>query len=263
MARASGPRTCKTSHRDHVGRVVNDISSGGLSQDYVVAPCCCSCHAHHELSQSLPLFPATDGSCTIDQPSNASSTYSPTSIELPRSQTVAPHLPPFEPSNWQFDSGALWDDPFTSSSSYLDLNSCLHGGSPSYPFEFLGTLNELSLSAMPENLDSHPLFSQPRTPLSYCTGASSPAFPGLGSESISTPMTVSWPLSEVIAQTMISGSLKRKRDGDLLRPVPERISTRPNAIQTFHCQWEGCGRVLPNLEVLRYAVHEPTLESKY
>jgi hypothetical protein len=234
-----------------------------LSQDYVVTPCCCSCHAHHDLFQSLPLFPVTDSSCTIDQPSNSSSAYSPTSIELLQSQTVALHLPPFEPSDWQLDSGALWDDPFTSSSSYLNPNLCLHDGSPSHPFNFLGTLNELSLSTIPEIFDSPPPFSQPRTPFSYSTGASPSAFPGLGSENISTPMTVSSPLSEPIAQTMISGSLKRKRDDHSPRPGPERISKRPNAIETFHCRWEGCGRLLPNLEVLRYAFHEPTLGSKY
>lgn len=253
MARAPWPGTCKTSHRDYTGRVVNDISSGGLSEDYVVALCCCSCHARHELFQSLPLFP--DGSCTIDQPSNSSSAYSPTSIQLLHSQTVSLHLPPLEPSDWQLDSMALWDDAFTSSSSYLEPNSCLHDGSLSHPFTFLGTPNEPGLSTIPENFESSPLFSQPRTPFSYSTGASSPAFPGLGSESMSTPMTVSSPLSEPTAQTMISGSLKRKRKNHSPRPGPERISKRPNAIETFHCQWEGCGRVLSNLEVLRYALH--------
>lgn len=249
MARAPWPGTCKTSHRDYTGRVVNDISSGGLSEDYVVAPCCCSCHARPQLFQSQPLFP--NGSCTIDQPSNSSSAYSPTSIELLHSQTVSLHLPPFEPSDWQLDSMALWDDAFTSSSSCLDPNSCLHDGSPSHPFTFLCTPIEPGLRTIPENFDSSPPFSQPRTPFSYSTGASSPAFPGLGSESMSTPMTVSSPLSEPTAQKIVSGSLKRKGKGHSPRPAPERISKCSNAIKTFHCQWEGCGRFLPNLEVLR------------
>jgi hypothetical protein len=242
--------------------VVNDTISGGLSQDYVVAPCCCYCHAHRELFQSLPLFPVTDGSCNIDQPSNPSSAYSPTSIELLRSHPVPLHLPPFEPSDWQLDSGDPWDDPFTSSSSYLDPNSFLHDGSPSHTFNFLGTLDELSLSTFPENFDSPPPLSQARTPFSYTTGASSPNFPGLISESISTPMTVSPPLPEPTVQTMMSGSLKRKRHDHSPRPGPETISKRPHDIETFFCQWEGCGKFFPDLEVLRYVIHEPTLATK-
>jgi hypothetical protein len=263
VAWAPWPGTCKTSHRDYLGRMDNDSSFGGLSQDYVAPPCCCTCHADHELFQSLLFFPVTDGSCKINQPSNSSSVYSPTSIQLLHSQTGTLHLPPFESSDWQLDSEALWDDPVTSSSSYLHPNSCLHDGSPSHPFNFLGTLDEPSLSTFPEHLDSHTPLSQLRTPFSYTTGASSPTFPGLISEAISTPMTVTSPLPGPTVQTMISGSLKRKRDDYSLRPGPPTISKRPNAIETFYCQWEGCGRFLPNLEVLRYVVHEPTLGSKY
>jgi hypothetical protein len=76
-------------------------------------------------------------------------------------------------------------------------------------------------------------------------------------------MTISSPPSEPAAQSIISGSLKRKRDDHSPGSKPERISKRPNAIETFHYQWEGRGRFLPNLEVFRYAVHEPYLGSKH